>query len=143
MTQLIAYTPTSVETLDTDPPAPSVARMADAAPAGAVLRASRRVPVVLVERDDGSCVLYGRGQIGEWPSMDDAWRALEQKAPRLVWRESTAGVWVGRPDRNERPTVDRGSRPTRRVEATPADKPSPNGDTYMTARVIRGLSLTS
>jgi hypothetical protein len=107
------------------------------------LGAAVGVPAVLVERDDGTCVLYSRGPIAEWPSIDDARSALHREAPRLVWRETTAGVWIGRPDRNEQPVVDRGTRSTRRVDVAAGERTPPVGDSYMTARVLRGQAIAS
>ena len=100
------------------------------------------VHAVLVERADGTCALYGGGQNGTWPSINDAWAAFEETASHLVWRETTPGVWVARADANTAPARDGKSWPSRRSGSV-APRNGPSGaDTYMTARVLRGITRT-
>jgi hypothetical protein len=100
------------------------------------------VHAVLVERADGTCVLYGRGQSGNWPSIGDAWAAFEEMGAPYVWRETTPGVWVARADANVAPARDGRSWPSRRSGSVPSRNESSGTDTYMTARVIRGIVRT-
>jgi hypothetical protein len=100
------------------------------------------IHAVLVERDDGTCALYGGGQSGTWPSISDARAAFEEAAPHLVWRETTPGVWVARADANTAPARDGRSWSNRRSGSV-APRNGPSGtDTYMTARVLRGITRT-
>ncbi len=97
---------------------------------------------MLVERADGTCVLYGHGLSGDWPSIGDAWVAFEEMSAGFVWRETTPGVWVARADANDTPTREGRPLPSRRPSSVPP-KNGPSGtDTYMTARVIRGIART-
>jgi hypothetical protein len=97
---------------------------------------------VLVERADGTCVLYGHGLSGDWPSIGDAWAAFEDMSPAFVWRETTPGVWVARADANDAPTREGRPLPNRRPSSVSPKNGSSGTDTYMTARVIRGIART-
>jgi len=101
-----------------------------------------KVQAVLVERADGTCVLYGRGQSGTWPSLRDARAAFEEMSPHLAWRETTPGVWVARADANDAPTREGKALPNRRASSVPPKNRPSGTDTYMTARVIRGIART-
>jgi hypothetical protein len=106
-------------------------------------RASQRgVQAVVVERADGTCVLYGRGLSGTWPSIGDARAAFEEMSAESVWRETTPGVWVARADANDAPTREGRPLPSRRPGSVPPKNQSSGTDTYMTARVIRGIART-
>ena len=96
---------------------------------------------VIVERPDGTCTLYTQGGRGDWPSMRAAYDALEQVAPVLEWRQSTPGVWVARAgDREpELPTRTRSSRAAGSPRPAPRPPSAPKSDSYIAARVIRGV----
>jgi hypothetical protein len=123
-------------------PAPSRAHSRTTARTDSEPSSNDGVRAVLVERADGTCVVYGRGRTGEWPSISDAWTAIERMWEELVWRMTTPGVWVARADANERPALDDRPWPTRRTHAVPPTKGPAGTESYMTARVIRGITST-
>ncbi|HLN43997.1 MAG TPA: hypothetical protein VK215_16180 [Acidimicrobiales bacterium] len=96
------------------------------------------VVAVVVERDDGTCVLFFRGSGGTWPSSDEAKNAVDKISAGVVWRESTGGVWVARADLNGPEVSDRATARRRRSEPGKPAKTSATKDTYMAARVLRG-----
>jgi hypothetical protein len=96
------------------------------------------VIAVVVEHDDRTCSLFCRGSGGSWHSIEEAKDAVERISSDIVWRETTAGVWIARTGTNEPPVFDRGSGVSRRAAASPK-KASSEGDTYMAARVLRGI----
>jgi len=96
------------------------------------------VVAVVVERDDGTCVLFFRGSGGTWPSSDEAKNAVDKISAGVVWRESTGGVWVARADVNGPEVLDRAPARRRRTEPGKPTKTSAKKDTYMAARVLRG-----
>jgi hypothetical protein len=55
----------------------------------------QRVVAVVTEHADGSWIAFSRGRLGEWPSREDAMRAVEAKVGVLAWRQSISGTWVG------------------------------------------------
>ncbi len=93
---------------------------------------------VVVERDDGTCVLFFRGSGGTWPSSDEAKNAVDKISAGVVWRESTGGVWVARADVNGPEVLDRARARRRRTEPGKPTKTSASKDNYMAARVLRG-----
>jgi len=108
---------------------------------GARPNADRTVAViaVVVERDDGTSMLYCRGSAGEFPSAEEARRVVERVSSDVVWRETTPGVWVGRCGESEGPAADRGNGRTRRPEPPRRPRVSPGGQTYLAALVLRGM----
>jgi hypothetical protein len=121
-------------------PAPSRAHSRTTATTDSAPSSNDGVRAVLVERADGTCVVYGRGRTGEWPSISDAWTAIEGMWEELRWRMTTTGVWVGRADANERPALDDRPWPTRRTQTVPPTRGPSGTESYMTARVIRGIT---
>ena len=100
---------------------------------------------VIVERPDGTCALYTQGGRGDWPSIRAAHDALEQVAPTLEWRQSTPGVWVARAsDREpELPARTRSSRAGGSPRPAPRPPSAPKSDSYIAARIIRGVGTKS
>jgi hypothetical protein len=100
---------------------------------------------VIVERPDGTCALYTRGGGGDWPSMRAAHDALGQVVPALEWRQSTPGVWVARAgDREpELPARTRSSRAAFSPRPGPRPPSAPKSDSYIAARIIRGVGTKS
>jgi len=98
------------------------------------------VIAVVVERGDRTCALYCRGSDSTWPSMVEAKNAVEKISAPVVWRETTGGVWVARAGVTEPPVFGRGSGRSRRTEPAETTRASASGGTYMTARVLRGMS---
>ena len=97
------------------------------------------VIAVVVERRDGSCAAYLRGSNESWPSIDEGRAAVERASAPIVWRETTPGVWTARPDGDQPLPVDRGSRHSRRADPTEPTRASTRADTYMAARILRGI----
>jgi hypothetical protein len=100
------------------------------------------VRAVLIQRSDGTCVLYGRGWEDEWTSVEGAWSAVESTAPRLEWRETTPGVWVAGADGDRSSPAGRQTGRARRSEGAATKRASSDADTYMAAQVIRGITRT-
>ena len=113
----------------------------DLATRGARRNADRTVGVVavVVERGDGTGMLYCRGSGGNWPSATEAKNVVERGSRDVEWYETTPGVWVGRARESKRPAVDRGTGRTRRPEPPRRSRVSPGGDTYLAALVLRGM----
>jgi hypothetical protein len=53
-----------------------------------------RVVAVVIERADKTCGIVGPGSGESRSSLRAAKRAVEDLEPRVVWRETTRGVWV-------------------------------------------------
>ena len=98
-----------------------------------------RTVAVVVERDDGTSMLYCRGSGGDWPSVTEAKRVVETVSRDVVWRETTSGVWVGRCGESKGPAADRGTGRSRRPEVPSRPRVSPGGETYLAALVLRGM----
>jgi hypothetical protein len=103
---------------------------------------SEAVIAVVVERDDRTCSLFCRGSGGSWHSIEEAKDAVGRISSEVTWRETTPGVWIARTGTNKPPVSDRGSGVSRRQAAGPK-KTSSRGDTYMAARVLRGIGRSS
>lgn len=52
-----------------------------------------RVEAVVVEHADGTCSGFRHGTSSHWPSLSAAF----EMSASLEWRQSTPGIWVGRP----------------------------------------------
>jgi hypothetical protein len=96
------------------------------------------IAAVIVERGDRTCALFNRGLTDNWPSIDEAKAAVEKVSARVVWRETTRGVWVARVDGREPLISDRRRGGARRAEPAKTAKTSTPGDTFLTAHVLRG-----
>lgn len=105
-----------------------------------VTRSHDGVIAVLVEGSDGTCSLFCRGSGGSWPSVDEAKNVVEKVSPWVVWRETTPGVWTGRSDANEPQVLDCRSGRGQRTEPANTTRPSSVADTYLAARVLRGIT---
>lgn len=98
------------------------------------------VVAVVVEREDGRSVTFGRHCAGVWPSVDEAKNLVEKVSAPVRWRETTGGVWVARADVPEIPVPDRGRERRRRSDSDTAPQPPAGTATYMAARVLRGIA---
>ena len=94
------------------------------------------VRAVLVERADASCVLYRGGLVGEWPSVGLAWAAIKAFDPRLEWRRSTPGVWIGDPGSATSP-ADGGPQAPQGQQVVGPGTDVAEG-TFSVARLVRG-----
>ena len=98
------------------------------------------VIAVIVERDDGTCTVFCRGTDRSWPSMEQARESVEDISSGAVWRQTTPGVWVARRGVADPPICDRGPGRGRRSEVSKTTRSSGQGDTYMAALVLRGIT---
>ena len=103
-------------------------------------RTQKGVVAVVVERDDGTCVTFGRACAGVWPSVDEAKNVVEKFSSPVLWRETTGGVWVARVDGAVHPVPDPGPARRRRSDADRPTRAPAGTDTYMAARVLRGTA---
>jgi len=97
------------------------------------------VRAVLVERADASCVLYRGGPVGEWPSARHAWAAIRTIDPRLEWRRSTPGVWIGTPGSEPSPTHGGLQDPLGRRATEPGTPDGADGS-FSVARMVRAAA---
>lgn len=113
----------------------------DVATHGARRNADRTVGVVavVIERDDGTGMLYCRGSGGTWPTAVEAKHVVARVSRGVVWHETTPGVWVGRAGESKGQAADRGTGRTRRPEPPSRPRVSPDGETYLAALVLRGI----
>lgn len=119
---------------------PRVATRVDTFETGDGLVTARQngVVAVVVQHGDRMCSLFFRGSGTGWPSTDRAKDAVEKIAPGAVWRETTLGVWVARTATSEPPVLDHTYGHSRREPDKPR-RTSTRGDSYMAARVLRGI----
>jgi hypothetical protein len=57
---------------------------------------SEGVTALIIECVDRTCTVVGNGVALSCDSIVVAKRAVEEVAPRVVWRETTPGFWVAR-----------------------------------------------
>jgi len=55
-----------------------------------------RIVAVVIEHADGSCALVRRSSGASWASTGDAKKAVEEMTRRVIWSETTPGVWCAR-----------------------------------------------
>jgi hypothetical protein len=59
-------------------------------------RTETRLAAVVIESADDTCTVVGTGIALRCRSIQEAMVEVDQRVPRVLWREATPGFWVGR-----------------------------------------------
>lgn len=63
---------------------------------GPIAACERRLVAVVIEALDETCTVVANDVALSCDSFDEAMRAVDEFAPRVLWRESRPGFWVAR-----------------------------------------------
>ena len=59
-------------------------------------RTESRLAAVVIESADDTCTVVGSGIALRCRSIEEAMVEVDNHVPRVLWRETTPGFWVGR-----------------------------------------------
>jgi hypothetical protein len=63
---------------------------------GPIAACERRLVAVVIESLDESCTVVGTDFALSCGSLGEAMEAVDDVAPKIIWRETTPGFWVAR-----------------------------------------------